>query len=209
MTSTYVQASETEPWALPEAAVAALQATHEHIFLLNRKRAMLRASQIEAEEQFLYRVGQLHADRELTEVDLAYVYRAFAYIAVPGFLRRWQAAIPVPAGRMQYILRHLATEDRHAPNMPDGTWRGTWPLNGGPVSAYDICVVYVLYDEANVPCYVGSSLDLKARLKWHAEDGKSFAWWTAFACADREAAYQLEEKLLAEHQPYLNKKRYR
>lgn len=208
---TTVQASEED-----SAVHASLGATLQHIELMKRKQDQLRDLQIEAEEQFLHRVGQLYADQELSEIALARVYRTYSKLAVPGFMKRWEAAVPAKAGRMQYVLRNLQTERRHVPNMPDGTWRGTWPLPDGrkssaaaPVPAFGTCVVYVLYDAANEPCYVGSSKNLKGRLKQHADDGKPFPCWSAYRCADREAAYRLEEKLLAEHQPYLNKKRCR
>lgn len=187
-----------------------LDATYQHISLLSRKQDLLRTSQIAAEEQFLCRVSQLYAAHKITEVELAFMYRAYGEFAIPGFLKRWEANIPVKPGRMQYILRDLETTERHAPNMADGTWQGSWPLDDADrVPMYNSCVVYVLYDAANDPCYVGSTQNLKARLKDHHKDGKPFVRWSAFACADREGAYQLEEKLLAEHQPYLNKKRYR
>lgn len=189
---------------------ADLGATYQHISLLRRKQDLLRTSQIAAEEQFLCRIAQLFAARHISEVELAFIYRAYAEFAIPGFLKRWEANIPVKPGRVQYILRDLETTERHAPNMPDGTWQGSWPLDHADrVPMYNTCVVYVLYDATNGPCYVGSTQNLKARLKDHHKDGKPFTRWTAFACGDREAAYQLEEKLLAEHQPYLNKKRYR
>lgn len=191
-------------------ARARLDATYQHISLLRRKQDLLRTSQIAAEEQFLCRLGQLYSARQISEVELAFMYRAYAEFAVPGFLRRWEANIPVKPGRVQYILRDLETTERHAPNMPDGTWQGSWPLDRADrVPMYNTCVVYVLYDAANEPCYVGSTQNLKARLKDHHKDEKPFVRWTAFACFDREAAYQLEERLLNEHQPYLNRKRHR
>lgn len=187
-----------------------LDATYQHISLLSRKQDLLRASQIAAEEQFLCRLSQIYSARKITEVELAFMYRAYAEFAVPGFLKRWEASIPVKPGRMQYILRDLETTERHAPNMPDGTWQGSWPLaSDDRVPMYNTCVVYVLYDAANEPCYVGSTMNLKSRLKDHHKDGKPLVRWTAFACADREAAYQLEIKLLGEHQPYLNRKAHR
>jgi predicted GIY-YIG superfamily endonuclease len=187
-----------------------LEATYQHISLLRRKQDLLRASQIAAEEQFLCRIGQLYETRKISEVELAFMYRAYAQFAVSGFLKRWQANISVHPGRIQYILRDLETTERHAPNMADGTWRGSWPLDRADrIPMYKTCVVYVLYDPADEPCYVGSTQNLKARLKDHHKDGKPFLRWTASACPDREAAFQLEEKLLAEHKPYLNRKTYR
>lgn len=194
----------------PPALDESLAATLQHIEFLHGKREHLRTGQIAAEEQFLHRTGQIYTAGEMTEVELAHVYRAYAAVAVTGFMKRWEAIVPVHPGRMQHILRNLKSADRHAPNMPDGTWQGTWPLCvEDRIPAYDTCVVYVLYDTTNVPCYVGSTMNLGARLKGHAKDGKSFVWWTAYRCADREAAYRLEEKLLNEHKPYLNKKRWR
>jgi hypothetical protein len=187
-----------------------LEATYQHIALLDRKQDLLRASQIAAEEQFLCRLGQIYDAHLISEVELALLYGAYADRAVSGFQKRWRANVSEPPGRMQYILRDLETTERHTPNGPNGTWRGTWPLEGSDrVPVYDTCVVYVLYDSANEPCYVGSTHDLKARLKAHHKGGKPFVAWTAFACADREAAYLLEEKLLAEYQPYLNRRRSR
>jgi predicted GIY-YIG superfamily endonuclease len=94
--------------------------------------------------------------------------------------------------------------------MPDGTWRGSSPLaEGDHMPARGRCVVYVLYDAAGQPCYVGSTQHLLVRLQSHRHNGKAFTSWTASACADREAAYQLEERLLSEYQPYLNRKRSR
>ena len=195
----------------PDSAVhPSLDATHQHIALLRRKQEQLRACQIEAEEQYLHRVGQLYADGQISEAELAFTYQAYAGIALTGFMKRWDAALAIPAARMQYVIRHLDTLERHAPNMADGTWQGAWPLDAGDrLPAYETCVVYVLYDATNEPCYVGSTQNLSARLKAHYKDGKPLVRWSAFPCADREAAYQLEEKLLAEYQPYLNKKRYR
>lgn len=187
-----------------------LDATYQHISLLCRKQDLLRASQIAAEEQFLCQLGRVYSAQEITETELALMYGAYAGFAAPGFQKRWRANIAEPPGRMQYILRDLETQERHPPNAPNGTWQGSWPLDDDDrVPVYDTCVVYVLYDEANEPCYVGSTHHLKGRLKVHCKDGKPFVRWTACACADREAAYQLEEKLLAEHKPYLNKRRSR
>lgn len=187
-----------------------LDATYQHISMLYRKQQLLRASQIAAEEQFLHRVGSLYAAGTMTEVEMALAYRAYAEYAMTGFMKRWDAAVPVPAGRMQYILCDLKTKQRHAPNGPEGTWRGAWPRTGCdrlPVSG--TCVVYVLYDADNEPCYVGSTQDLLARLKDHAKKGKQFVCWSASACKDRDAAYALEVRLLDEYMPYLNKRRGR
>ena len=188
-------------------AVTGLEATHQHIVLLNGKRDRLLAAQLAAEEQFLTHVARLREAGSLSEAELALIYGSYADCAAPGYMKRWKAAIPVSAARLQRLLR---SPGRGAPNMPDGTWRGAWPLaEDAPLPPAGACVVYVLYDAANEPCYVGSSQNLRARLRSHKTAGKEFAWWTAFACADRETAYRLEERLRSEYQPYLNKKRSR
>lgn len=64
----------------------------------------------------------------------------------------------------------------------------------------------MLFDEANVPCYVGSTKRLSDRLRQHKKDGKPFVRWQAHPCRDRDHAYELEVRLLEQHLPYLNKK---
>lgn len=191
------------------ASQTGLSATFEHIALLRSKHERLRESQIAAEEQFVHRVGQLHASGELDEAELISIYGAFAELAQPGFTYRWNAAISVTVKEIQDRRRHLRHTERNAPNMPDGTWRGTWPLEDSPVPVNGTPVVYLLYDETGQPCYLGSTEYLRGRLQCHGRDGKPFASWTASRCQDRDAAYELEEELLAGELPYLNKKRVR
>jgi hypothetical protein len=184
-----------------------LDATYQHISLLDLKREQLEGIQIAAEEQFLHQLGVSYSEGRLNEVELALVYRAYVRLAVPGFSKRWESSISSHPARLQYIARSV---ERSKPNMPDGTWRGSSPLAADDhMPPRGRCVVYVLYDAANEPCYVGSTQNLAVRLQSHRSDGKEFVRWTASACADREAAYQLEERLLSEFKPYLNKKRSR
>lgn len=177
-------------------------ATLQHIGLLRRKQERLLETQIAAEEQFLHSVAAAHAAGELDTHGLAEAYQEYRLAAAAGFQKRWDAAIPVSAA----TLREWPSA---VPNGPSGSWEGTYPINGGPAPRPGVCVVYVLFDLANQPCYVGSTSGFRVRLGDHRRDGKSFVRWTAFPCTDREAAYQLEDRLLAEHQPYLNKKRGR
>lgn len=184
-------------------------ATLDHIRLLGEKQAALAAAQIAAEEQLLHRAGVMYAGGELDVDGLLSLNESLRPIALPGWTKRWDAAISLSAGRLPNLRKHLRYHRRNAPNDPDGTWRGAWPLNGGPVPIDGISVVYVLYDEDGVPCYVGSSDHLKGRLQGHERDGKPFVRWSASRCADREAAYELEDRVLAEFMPYLNKRRGR
>lgn len=64
-------------------------------------------------------------------------------------------------------------------------------------------VVYVLFDEEGNLCYIGSTGDFPTRIREHMKT-KSFTRWTAYECETREGAYELEDKLIKSHKPYLN-----
>jgi len=179
-------------------------ATLAHIELLRAKQERLRAAQIQAEEQVLHSVGALFAAGEVDEAALVGFYNVFSAVALPGFTKRWNAAISCNAGRVQSLRQRDRWEAYHAPNMPDGTWNHPWPLGDHGTPANGVPVVYVLYDDKNVPCYVGSSEWLRGRLQQHERDGKLFVRWTASQCPSRDAAYELEDRLLSEFKPYLN-----
>lgn len=75
-----------------------------------------------------------------------------------------------------------------------------------PAPPVGVSVVYVLFDVWNEPAYVGSTQDFRVRLAVHRKEKPGLLTWTAFPCADREAAYVLENRLLKEYKPHLNKK---
>lgn len=183
-----------------------LKATLEHLGLLYDVQAALHRARAAAEEQVMHRAGVLHAAGVMDEASLIALYGVVTAVGLPGFTKRWDASIGLQASRLPNLRTHLRHLERNAPNAPDGTWRGTWPLNGGPVPIDGIPVVYVLYDAESAPCYAGSSDHLKGRLQGHERDGKPFVRWTASRCSDREAAYRLEDRLLKESKPYLNKR---
>lgn len=195
MTSQAVSDWDSRP--LPYSA-----ATLQHIGLLGRKQEHLLETQIAAERQFLHSVAAAYAAGELDMGGLAEAFQEYRVVAATGFRKRWDAALPVSAAT-------LMAQPTGAPNGPAGSWEGTYPINGGPAPRPGVSVFYVLFDAANQPCYVGSTNAFRVRLGNHRRDGKTFVRWTAFPCPDREAAYQLEERLLAEYQPYLNRKRSR
>lgn len=201
MTETAPPPGETSP--------GKLAATLDHLALIRGKWEKLQAAQIAAEEQLLHRVGRMYEAREIGELQLIALYEAFSAVALPGYTKRWNAAVPLSAKRIPNLRTHLQYLLQNAPNMPDGTWRGTRPIGSGPIPVDGIPVVYVLYDAENGPCYVGSSEKFRARLQSHERDDKPFVRWSASRCSDREAAYQIEDRLLAEFKPYLNKRRGR
>lgn len=196
----------------PESAATvheALAATLAHVALLRDKQATLRGAQVAAEEQVLHSAGRMYGAGEMDDAALHAFYEAYAAVALPGYSKRWTASVPKSAARMQNERARMRGAARHAPNMPDGTWRGTVPIGLSGIPYDGVPVVYVLYDADSVPCYVGSSAHLRGRLQWHEREGKPFSAWTASRCDDREAAYQLEDRLLNEYKPYLNKRRGR
>lgn len=179
-----------------------------HIELIARKRKKLLDAQIDAERQVLHRIGRDYVAGNLTVVDLVELYRRYrdvvAYDDRPGYSSLWDEAIPEHHSRMSNLVR---SADLTIPNAGTG-WAGEWPLGSNPRPPDGQSVVYVLFDEANVPCYVGSTAHFKTRLQKHRPK-KKFNRWMAYPCDDREGAYLLEEKLLAEHKPYLNQKVWR
>lgn len=185
----------------PMADLAAYDATLQHISLINTKLCRLLTVQAQAENQLIHRMA---SDYEAGRIGLREVYEAYVQtkpMSVDGFTKRWDARMPE---RLQARrVYHLGS------NLPDidGNWRGLCPLSPRePAPPNGQSVVYVLFDAENVPCYVGSSEQFRTRLKNHVRDGKPVASWAAYPCADREAAYVLEERLLRERKPYLNRK---
>jgi len=173
-------------------------ATLQHIELLNRRITKLMEAREQAEVQLLHRAASEYRANQLTISEVIDLFAAYRDVGSQGKTRRWNAAFPVAYQAMSYMLR---------PNGPEGTWVGEWPSpEDSACPARGVAVVYVLFDEANQPCYVGSTGQFRARLNQHAKDGKKFARWQAHPCADRELAYQLEERLLRENLPYLNRR---
>lgn len=188
-------------------ALTSAHATLQHIENLHARAQKLEALRIEAEEQLVQRVGSAYRAGKLTRSDLAIIQDRYQQLALVGRSKRWDAAIPVGWGDLSYDAR-MGRE--HAPNGPEGTWIGSWPF-----AAEDrfprprTAVLYVLFNAANEPIYVGSTGKLRARLKAHARDGKPFVAWRASPAVDREAAYQIEDRALKERMPPMNKKRGR
>lgn len=185
-------------------SIQGITATLDQIQRIAARRVSLRDAQIEAELQLFHRIGTEYRAGNLTVNDLANLYYAYHdCLPEPGFTTRWDAAIPFTAKLLVTTVRHGAAR----PNGPDGSWTG--PSNIGP---YDPCplkgtaVVYVLYDQDNDPCYVGSTGQLRARLKQHLNGGKAFSTWRAWECKDRAAAYEREDAMLREVAPYLNRR---
>lgn len=183
-------------------------ATLEHIANLNETHARLAskietvaAAREEAENQFAHRVGVDYRAARIDLLEVADLAAKFEAVAGPGKNLRWQQAVGLSLASCRWLRANR-------PNGPRGTWVGDYPL--APTDARPmrgVNVVYVLYDADLVPCYVGSTSHFSARLRGHWRTGKRWTRWTAFPCRDRDEAYQLEGRLLAEHMPYLNRRR--
>jgi len=179
-------------------------ATLQHVANLNARIQKLEAARLEAEEQLVHRVGSAVHAGNLTRSELSAIHAAYQAMGIVGRSKRWDAAVPVSWGDLNYAAR---MGERHAPNGPEGTWVGSWPFaREDRLPRVGTAVLYVLFNAANEPIYVGSSGNLRQRLKAHARDGKPFIAWQAYPSTDREAAYQLEDRLLKERKPPMNKK---
>ena len=199
--------------------VAGAYATRDHIAVMSEKIFNLRQKQMDAEEAFLHRVKTLYAEEVFTISDLRDIAERWA----PCYFEkdwedRWeQAGLPSLSSLMDLWVADL----KYTRNGPHGSWTNydprwsdslpDWisatPSDDNPMPPRGQSVVYILYDGSSTPCYVGSSGDFPARLKWHLKNGKPVVVWIAYPCDSREAAYALEDRLLKQYMPYLNKKR--
>jgi predicted GIY-YIG superfamily endonuclease len=199
--------------------VMGAKATLDHIVAVDRKIDQLREKKLDAEEAFLCRLRTLYAQELFTIDDLVSLAESWApcYFEA-GWEERWVSA-GLPS--VEDLRSIWAETIKYTPTGPHGSWTNydprwdrslpDWvsctPSDENPMPPRGQSVVYVLYDRFGIPCYVGSTGDFPQRLKWHLKDRKPVVVWVAFPCDNREAAYSLEDRLLKQHMPYLNKKR--
>lgn len=183
--------------------LASVQATNQHIALLLEREQRLAKARDEAQAQMFHRIGSAHRCGEIDDYQLLEIFEALRTDNVPGSRKHWDASVERGWLKMKFLRGQL-------PNGPAGSWVGPNPCGRtDPAPTEGISVVYVLFDERNGPCYVGSTDNLRQRIKAHARDGKRFVRWQAHRCQDREHAYQLEEQLLQQNMPYLNRRQGR
>lgn len=177
-----------------------IAATIQHIELVRNREQKLASAREAAQEQLFHRIGAAHRAGEISDAGLIPIFERIRAGKVLGSRKAWDQHISLKWLKMQYLKRQL-------PNGPEGTWVGSNPCaSDDPAPTEGIPVVYVLFDETNEPCYVGSTDNFRQRLKAHAKDGKQFARWQAHPCTDREQAYELEVRLLKERMPRLNRR---
>lgn len=187
-------------------APPAYEASLQHLELLHRKIVQLEQARTEAEEQFCTSVGRAYAQGAVTDDALALVYLDFRAAAGPGFTKRWDEAVALTSYQANLIT---GSNGRYTPNAPEGAWHGVWPMDyDDPRPRKGKSVVYLLFDDGNVPCYVGSTANFGERMKRHAKDGKPVAAWRAVGTHSRADAYATETAWLQSYKPYLNKRAY-
>jgi hypothetical protein len=184
----------------------AIRATAQQVGFIDQKIRMLEARRDEAEDQLYMALERERKRAALDEYRMAGIYGSLRVIFGRAIARRWDMHIPLVSSRMAGIL--TLGVDRHRLNGPRGeSWVGNFPLDWREPAPRDgLSVVYVLYDDTNEPVYVGSSEKFRQRLKAHVKAGKVLTAWMAAPCADRAHAYQVEERLLKERLPPLNKR---
>lgn len=188
------------PEDLPEGLATSVSATLQHIQLIEAKAARLAEARRDALAQVLHRIGTEYRTGAITQGQLCTTLDAIRTIQMPGRMKMWDEIIGVPWKRVAQLAKQL-------PNGPEGSWVGEYPiLAEAPRPIAGVPVVYVLFDQDNEPCYVGSTDKFSVRMSAHAKDGKRFIRWQAHPCDDREHAYRLEDRLLRRHMPYLNRK---
>lgn len=172
--------------------------TIQHITLLREREVRLETARLEAQSQLFHRVGSMHRCGEISDLKLIAIYEHIKALATLGSRKAWDKHVSINWQKMKHLRGKL-------PNGPEGTWIGVNPCAGtDPAPTEGVPVVYVLFDDSNVPCYVGSSDNFRQRIKAHAKGGKVFARWQAHPCRDRAHAYEVEDRLLKEHKPQLN-----
>lgn len=175
-----------------------VDASLQHIALLRDREQHLARIREEAQAELLHHIGSAYNCGQIDDHKLSELFEAVKAARIP--LSKWDQHVGVPWRKMPYLVLYR-------PNGPEGSWVGTWPLTpSAPRPTDGKPVVYVLYDASNEPCYVGSTAHFAIRLGAHAKDGKAFVRWQAHPCRDREDAYALEDRLLRERLPQLNRK---
>lgn len=197
----------TTEYTVPEelaASVQHLELLSDSIAALETKLGRLKAARGQTLEQIA--VASKRATHEWSTLEMLDLYE---HLNCPGLFTAWHAAgLPHPA-RMRADAEALR---RNASNDPSSRgWVGEFTGGGfGAVSTPHppnwMPVVYVLYAADAEPIYCGSTEHFKPRLKAHYREGKRFVAWRAVPCADREQAYALEDQLLKQSCPPLNRR---
>jgi len=160
-----------------------LQASAQHIELLQDKRRRLTAALVGAELQFLVALRREYEAGDLDWTEMADAYRTLSAGNLRGLHDRWMDAIPVSPERVN------ANAELEAALVGRG-WQGHWPLDrrGRHAEAYPPSgqrVVYVLLDVDDYPVRRGSTDQCQRCFATHDANGLRWSSWIALGCADR------------------------
>lgn len=184
-------------------------ATAGHIAVLQAKLDQLQTVKADSWEQLILAVSRRHQAGGLSLDELYELCVEMQQSYGPGFTKIWNRLAPMAYSRLRAVVyenrrREVLKWDTR-PNGPNGSWFGRFPLEM-PYPRVGVAVVYVLFDETNEPCYVGSTEEFRVRMNAHLKEKLGLAAWVAYPCRDREHAYELEVDLLHQHKPRMNKK---
>lgn len=185
---------------LPGDLTLSIQSTLQHIRLIQEKERRLAEARRNALSQTLHRIGTEYRTGRITQHQLCLALLEIRDLEMSGRMSAWDEIVGVSWKRLSQMAKQL-------PNGPEGSWIGEYPIPlDAPRPIYGVPVVYVLFDEANEPVYVGSTDKFSPRMTAHEKSGKRFVRWQAHPCDDRDHAYRLEDRLLKQHKPRLNRK---
>lgn len=188
--------------------------TVDHLERICLKIERLKEARYDTLCQLLYSIRREWLAGELDDEQILGLRRSFVEEwRLPDVKKAWDSCgFPAATELARKVAAAGYERDRlrrHASNEPEsGGWVGEW-IDRAPSEPYPPTgapVVYVLYGTGADPVYCGSTESFRNRLKAHAYSGKEFIAWRAVPAPDREAAYQLEDRLLREHCPPLNKR---
>lgn len=190
-----------------------LAASVQHLELINESIASLRAKLARLESARADTLRQIAAASKRVVVDRGWtraeMFDLYETLNGPGLFTAWNAAgLPHPAR----LRAEVEMARRNMPNDPaSGGWVGEFDWGQvtvipGPHPPNWTPVVYVLYGADAEPVYCGSTEHFKQRLKAHYREGKAFVAWRAVPCSDRAQAFALEDRLLKQSCPPLNRR---
>jgi len=183
------------------ALIHQVRVLHEEITLLTQR-------QIAAEIDLLSALRLAVDEGVANDSEVNEVYLLVRDHVVKGFFQRWGSIMPTPVHGYASRARHDERQRLRAiPNGPDGEcFVGSRQVNpDDPMPLPGSPVAYVLYYADGRVEYVGSTGNLRNRLHSHLRDGREYTRWKAIPCADRLAAYHLEQRLIEELDPAENK----
>jgi predicted GIY-YIG superfamily endonuclease len=183
--------------------IPALHATASHLSLIQAKLDTLDRAKRDSWAQLLTSASRLFAAGELSYADLAVLCAEMKDSYGPGYSTAWNSIMPVAANQVKWLAER---ELQAALIGTHGCWRGLVPVADQMAPPKGTSVLYVLFDDENEPVYVGSTGNFRARMYGHQRDKREAVRWVAYPCHDRDRAYEIEDRVLKERLPRMNKR---